>query len=287
MMSYCLSRSWTVLLCCSRSSHCGACALMERTWSVITGTIATRKSARATSTHTVTTTTAWERRSPRRSKKLTAGFSPAARKSATTIRTRVEPMATMWVASQKATRAPTAPTKPTKNGARWSSGGPGSPRSEGPPIRPLSFLLSPSVLCSTVSPVPSRLWSAAGSVWRGCVDSVSVRSPDAWVLIPPESRPGRSGVVVAEAGDDVPQRRELGGDGIAASDQPVHLRPQAGRLTGLLRIAAGDDGLGLPVGRRDDLLGLALGAGQHPLGLGLRGRTSLRRLLHGLPGPLL
>ena len=67
-------------------------ALVEgATWSVTTGTIASRNRATAITTNVITTTTAQDRFSPRRMKNSTAGLSPTARNIATTIRRSTDP----------------------------------------------------------------------------------------------------------------------------------------------------------------------------------------------------
>ncbi len=86
------SSSWTCLLRCSWSNHSGALSVILVTWSVITGTIATKKSATPTRNSTITIVTARLRRSPRRWNHSTDGLRPAARNSATTMRISTPPM---------------------------------------------------------------------------------------------------------------------------------------------------------------------------------------------------
>ena len=75
----------------------------------------------------------------------------------------------------------------------------------------------------------------------------------------------RSTLVLAEAGDEVGERGQLGGDGGPALGQPVQLGPAGADLALQLGVAGGSQGLGLDPRRGDDLLGLAAGAGQDAL----------------------
>ena len=75
---------WTRWLRCSSSIQSGTLAEILATWSLITGTSATKKSASAPSTPRMTVRTAHGRAKPRRSRNTTIGLIPAAMKSETT-----------------------------------------------------------------------------------------------------------------------------------------------------------------------------------------------------------
>ena len=72
----------------------------NETWSVMTGTNATTNRTTARTTAVITTRTAQLRASPRRPSHSTAGLSPAARKPATRIRIRIDPIDRMSPPSQ-------------------------------------------------------------------------------------------------------------------------------------------------------------------------------------------
>ena len=110
--------------------------------------------------------------------------------------------------SQKATQRAEAPTKPTKNGEWWSSGG---------RARRGRRACAAAVVGAVGCPRPGSA-RRAGS---GCVLAAvrAVPAPEAQALL-----------VVAEAGHDVAQRGELGGDRVAALGQPVDLGPEGGEL---------------------------------------------------------
>ena len=109
---YSASRSRIRSLRCSWSNQPGALSVSARTWSAMTGTIATTNSVTPARKAVVTVRTAKPRRRPRRSRKSTAGCSPAARKSETTMSSSVEPIASRVVPSHQAVRAPRPPKKP-------------------------------------------------------------------------------------------------------------------------------------------------------------------------------
>ncbi len=99
------------------------------TWSVTTGTIASRNRAIAITTNVITTTTAQDRFSPRRMKNSTAGLSPTARNIATTISRSTGPTIRNRPYRNQATSRPRPPKNPITNGDRLLNGGPGLPKS--------------------------------------------------------------------------------------------------------------------------------------------------------------
>ncbi len=82
------------------------------TWSVMTGTIASRNSATPSRKITITHVTARLRRIPRRWNHSTDGFRPAAMNSDTTMRMSTLPMRSIWPKSQPASTKPRPPKKP-------------------------------------------------------------------------------------------------------------------------------------------------------------------------------
>jgi hypothetical protein len=106
------SSSWTSWLRCSWSNQPGALSVILVTWSVITGTIANKKSATPTRNSTMTIVTATLRRIPRRWNHSTDGLRPAARNSETTMRISTPPMRSNWPNSQYASTKPRPPKKP-------------------------------------------------------------------------------------------------------------------------------------------------------------------------------
>ena len=162
--------------------------MSARTWSAITGTIATTNSASAASTATITVRTAYERRMPRRSKNSTDGLRPAARNSATTTSISVEPIA--WICSAEPQRDQEAEAADEADVERRA--------------------------------VVERRPGLAEVV----VDRLTVGRSSGSVGLLLGAAPGRRSLVVlvlGEPGDDVAQRGELRGDRVAALGHPVDL----------------------------------------------------------------
>ncbi len=86
--------------------------MISVTWSVITGTIASKNSATPNRNSTITIVTATLRRIPRRWNHSTDGLRPAARNSETTIRISTPPMRSNWPNNQPASTKPRPAKKP-------------------------------------------------------------------------------------------------------------------------------------------------------------------------------
>ena len=123
MTSYWSSSFCTCELAWRSSSHPGALRVIAAICSLMTGAIATTKSASTPSTTTSTISTESPRRTPRRMKSSTTGLSPMARNIDITSRIRIEEMLSSCWDKKMAARAPKAPKKPILNGEWRSSSG--------------------------------------------------------------------------------------------------------------------------------------------------------------------